>query len=166
MTPDLDERLDAVPALAHRPRAVEELTGGLTNLNLKVTTPDQVCVVRIFQGDSSLLRIDRDAEVHDTRAAALAGVAPKVLDYRPNLGMLVVDYVVGTTYDNSSFSQPGVVDRVARTCRTLHQGPRFAGDVDMFCRQADYLDTVHERGLWLPLATSRTPRRSGGCAPR
>ncbi|CAN5123684.1 phosphotransferase family protein [soil metagenome] len=150
MTPDLDERLDAVPALADRRRTVEELSGGLTNLNLKVSTAEGVYVVRVFQGDAALLGIDRDAEEHNTRAAAQAGVAPRVVDYRPDLEMLVIDYISGVTYDNGTFAQPGVVERVADAFRTLHRGPRFVGDFDMFVRQAGYLRTVREKGWWLP----------------
>jgi thiamine kinase-like enzyme len=151
VTPELDERLDAVPVLANRPRSIEELPGGLTNLNLKVTTRDGVYVVRVFRGDADLLGIDRDAEAHNTRAAAQAGVAAAVVDYRPDLGMLVIDHIAGaTTYDNDSFAQPGTVERVADACRKLHEGPRFVGDFDMFDRQDGYLSTVRERRLWLP----------------
>ena len=150
MTPGLDTRLDNVPELAPRPREVEELPGGLTNLNLKVTVPDHVYVVRVFRGDAELLGIDRDAEAHNTRAAAQAGVAADVVSYRPDLGLMVIDYIEGTTLDNDSFADPDVVARAGVACRTLHAGPRFVGDFDMFTRQRGYLDTVRQHGFWLP----------------
>jgi thiamine kinase-like enzyme len=43
-----------------------------------------------------------------------------------------------------------VLTRAAHACRGLHAGPRFAGDFDMFARQAAYLRTVKERGFPLP----------------
>ncbi|HET6652811.1 MAG TPA: phosphotransferase [Nocardioides sp.] len=150
MTHGLDTRLDDVPELAPRPREVEELPGGLTNLNLKVTVPDRVYVVRVFRGDADLLGIDRDAEAHNTRAAAQAGVAADVVSYRPDLGLMVIDYIEGTTLDNDSFADPAVVARAGVACRALHAGPRFVGDFDMFTRQRGYLDTVREHGFWLP----------------
>ncbi len=150
MTSGLDTRLDDVPELAPRPREVEELPGGLTNLNLKVTVPDHVYVVRVFRGDAELLGIDRDAEAHNTRAAAEAGVAADVVSYRPDLGLMVIDYIEGITLDNDSFSDPAVVARAGVACRALHAGPRFVGDFDMFTRQRGYLDTVREHGFWLP----------------
>ena len=150
MTSGLDTRLDDVPELAPRPREVEELPGGLTNLNLKVTVPDHVYVVRVFRGDAELLGIDRDAEAHNTRAAAEAGVAADVVSYRPDLGLMVIDYIEGTTLDNDSFSDPDVVARAGVACRALHAGPRFVGDFDMFTRQRGYLDTVRDHGFWLP----------------
>ena len=67
---DLEALLDRIPVLQGRRRTVVELPGGLTNQNLRVTTPDGDYVVRRFRGDAELLGIDRDAEHHDTLAAA------------------------------------------------------------------------------------------------
>jgi thiamine kinase-like enzyme len=145
----LGARLDEVPLLAGRPRSIEELPGGLTNTNLKVTTPDGRFVVRLDQGDSTLLGIDRAAEHLNSRAAAEAGVGASVFDFRPDLGMLVISFIDGVTYDNSAFRKHGVIGRVADACRTLHRGPRFVNDFDMFTRQPGYLDTVRENGFAL-----------------
>jgi len=146
----LQRRLDAVPALAGRPRTVEELSGGLTNVNLKVTTPDGVFVARCFQGDATLLGIDRNAEHLNTIAAADAGVGAPVIDFRPDLDMLVIGYIDGFTYDNSTFARAGVIGRVADACRTLHAGPRFVNDFDMFTQQRNYVGIVRENGFALP----------------
>jgi len=40
-----------------------------------------------------------------------------------------------------------MLTRVAAACRTLHSGPRFMGDFDMFDVQANYLQIVQEKGL-------------------
>ena len=42
----LDAALEQIPALAGRPRQLEELSGGLTNRNVKVVTPDAIYVAR------------------------------------------------------------------------------------------------------------------------
>jgi len=146
---ELEALLDQIPVLQGLPRTVVELTGGLTNQNLRVTTPHHEYVVRVFKGDPELLGIDRDAEHHNTRAAAEAGVGPGVVDYRPDLGLLVIDFITGTTLENESFAEPGVIERAALACRRLHKGPRFSGDFDMFRRQAAYLRTVEESGYRL-----------------
>lgn len=143
---ELDALLDRIPVLQGVRRAVVELTGGLTNQNLHVTTPDRDLVVRVFRGDSALLGIDRDAEHDNSRAAAEAGVGAPVVSYHPDLGCLVIEYLEGRTLDNSSFAEPGIVERVAAACRQLHRGPRFTGDFDMFRRQAAYRRTVADRG--------------------
>ena len=48
----MDALLDRIPVVAGRPRTVTELSGGLTNQNLRVTTPDGDYVVRRFKGDT------------------------------------------------------------------------------------------------------------------
>ncbi len=147
--PELEALLDRIPVLQGLPRRVAELGGGLTNRNVHVSTSAGDVVVRMFRGDPELLGIDRNAEHDNTRAAAEAGVGPAVVDYRPDLGVLVIDYISGRTYENEAFAEPGVLNRVAAATRQLHAGPRFTGDFDMFRRQASYLETVHEQGYRL-----------------
>jgi thiamine kinase-like enzyme len=145
----LHATLDDVPALAG-PRQVEALTGGLTNVNFKVTTPDRTVVVRLSGSDGDLLSIDRDAEHVNSRRAAESGAAPEVLRYLPEHHALIVAWIEGRTLTAADLREPSMLARVAAVCRTLHAGPRFAGDFDMFAVQRRYLGIVQERGFRLP----------------
>ncbi len=140
--------------LAGRSWHETDLPGGLTNHNVRVTTtdggPPLDLVVRCSDNDAGLLGIDRDAEHANTRAAAEAGVAAPVVEYRPDLAMLVIGYLPGRSLEDADFADAGVMTRAADACRRLHAGPRFVGDFDMFQRQATYLATVRERGFPLP----------------
>jgi thiamine kinase-like enzyme len=133
---------------------VTDLPGGLTNHNVRVTTTDDGppldVVVRCSQSDAGLLGIDRDTECANTRAAAEAGVGAEVLEYRPDLGMLVIAFLDGRVLENTDFRDADLMARAADACRRLHAGPRFTGDFDMFARQSSYLSTVRERGFQLP----------------
>ncbi|MGO4258500.1 phosphotransferase [Marmoricola sp. RAF53] len=142
--------LDRIDWLRGTSYAVEELTGGLTNVNLKVTHPGGVCVVRVAQHGSSLLAIDRDHEHHNSVAAAAAGVGAPVLDYLPDPGLMVVGWIEGRTYTEDDLRAGTSLDRVAAAVRALHAGPRFANDFDMFALQPRYLEVVTERGFRLP----------------
>ncbi|WP_426244485.1 phosphotransferase [Nocardioides sp. LHG3406-4] len=146
---ELDALLDQVPRLSDRVR-VEELSGGLTNRNYRVDTPDASYVVRHSSSDTRLLGIDREAEHLNSRAAAEAGVGAQVFDYRPDLGVLVIGHLLGRTLENDSFGDPAVLGRAAEACRRLHAGPRFTGEFDMLARQAAYRQTVREQGFALP----------------
>jgi thiamine kinase-like enzyme len=141
--------LDQVPVLGG-PRTVVDLPGGLTNRNLRVTTGTGDYVVRLSQSDAGLLGIDRDAEHANTRAAAEAGVGAQVVDYRPDLGMLVITFLPGVALTNETIRQPGVIPRAADAIQRLQAGPRFVNDFDMFSRQAGYLALVRENGFPLP----------------
>ncbi|MGH3720622.1 MAG: phosphotransferase [Pseudonocardiaceae bacterium] len=142
--------LDRMPCTAAHPRTVEDLPGGLTNRNLKVSTPNGAVVVRLSAGATSLLAIDRDNEHANSRAAAAAGVGAPVLDYLPGEGVLVVGFLPGRTLTDEDLADPARLGRVARACRTLHAGPRFVADFDMFDIQRRYLRIVQTHGFRLP----------------
>ncbi len=147
---DLDRLLDQLPALAGRPRRLDELPGGLTNRNVKVTTPDGVYVARCGGPDAGMLGIDRDNEYYNSKAAEQSGVGAPVIDYRPDLGILLVGFLDGSTLTNADMQRPEVLARVAAGCRTLHSGPRFRDDFDMFELQPAYLEVVEQNGFRLP----------------
>lgn len=147
---ELDAQLEQLPTLAGLPRTLEDLSGGLTNRNVKVTTPNGVYVARCCDTSTSLLGIDRDNEHVNSRAAEAAGVGAPVYDYRPDLGILLIGFVPGRTLSNADFARPGVIEKVAAGCRALHSGPRFRDDFDMFVRQPEYLKVVQDNGFRLP----------------
>jgi thiamine kinase-like enzyme len=164
--------LDQLPLLAGEPRTAQLLEGGLTNVNVKVTTPDRTAVLRLSNTDGDLLAIDRAAENTNSRRAAESGAAPAILDYLPDLHVLVVAWVEGRTLRPDDLRDDATLVRVAHVCRTLHAGPRFDGDFDMFRLQRRYLSLVLERGFRLPpryvelmpeaqrIADALAPRRS------
>jgi thiamine kinase-like enzyme len=146
----VDEMLDRIECLAALPRTVAPLTGGLTNFNFKVVTPSQTAVVRISSKDSALLSIDRDVEYRNSQAAADGGAAPAVLDYLPNEGVLVIEFVEGRTLAADDLQDGATLERIADACRVLHHGPRFVNTFDMFALQQAYLRIVMDRGFRLP----------------
>ena len=177
---DEQPALGRLACLAGRSWRVDELVGGLTNVNLRVRTTDDPTelgdpldvVVRWTRGNAELLGIDRKAECDNAGAAYQAGVAGAVLEYRPDLSILVVKYVIGTGLRDGDFADPAVLGRSAHAVRLLHQGPRFTGDFDMFARQAGYLEVVRENGMSLPAgytdhsAAWDDVRRALAAAPR
>ena len=111
-------------------------------------------VARLSDAGSSLLAIDREAEHHDSVAAASTGVAPGVVDRvaegAGGGGVLVVEWVDARTWTPADVADEGNLRRLAAACRVLHAGPRFARDFDMFAVQARYLAVVRDRGFRLP----------------
>ena len=146
---------DKVDVLRDRTLEVTELAGGLTNRNYKVATADGTYVVRISGGATGALAIDRDNEYRNSVIAAESGVGAPVHAYVPEESALVIGYLEGRTFTDDDFGRPGVVERVATSCRRLHDGRRFVNDFDMFDIQRGYLAIV--RRARLP-AARRLPR--------
>jgi thiamine kinase-like enzyme len=136
--------------LRGRPLEVTELAGGLTNRNYKVATPEGTYVVRISGGATGALAIDRDNEYRNSLIAAESGVGAPVYAYVPDEAALVIGFLEGRTFTDADFGRPGVVERVAASCRRLHDGARFVNDFDMFDIQRGYLAIVREHGYRLP----------------
>jgi thiamine kinase-like enzyme len=148
--PELDELFDRTSSLAARPRTVLELSGGLTNRNYKVSTPDGSFVARIASGGTELLAIDRDCEYRNSVAAAAAGAGPPVLDYRPADHLLVLRFIEGRTLASEDVAAEANIPRIAAACLRLHAGERFANDFDMFDIQRGYLAVARSHGFRVP----------------
>jgi thiamine kinase-like enzyme len=146
---ELLARIDAIPLLANRTDVIE-LAGGLTNKNLKVTTPQGVYVARLSSPESALLGVNRDHEHTNSVGAAASGAGPEVVAYLPELHVLVVRFIEGTTWSATDVLQPTNAARLAAVCQRLHSGPRFASGFNMLRLQPHYLSLVTERGLRLP----------------
>jgi thiamine kinase-like enzyme len=150
LPPDVAARLAAVALFAGRPLQVEELSGGLTNRNYKVTVDGARYVARMSSPQGSLLAIDRTAEYAASLAAAASGVAPAVAEYAPDAGVLVIEWLDARTLTEADVrdgrSLPAIVDAV----RALHSGPPLANDFDSFDLMHRYLDVIARRGLRMP----------------
>jgi thiamine kinase-like enzyme len=142
-----NDLLNLVPRLQVRDK-VKNLSGGLTNINLQVSTPTGEYVARISSNSSSLLSIDRNAEFENSKIAAQVGVGAPVYDYLPDFGLLVIGYIPGRTYTSSDVAAN--LTRVAQSVRKLHSAKPFVRDFDMFEIQKGYLNIVTERGFRLP----------------
>jgi thiamine kinase-like enzyme len=145
----LQHVLDTVPELRD-PLSVAPLEGGLTNTNYKVVTAAGAYVIRISNKDSSLLAIDRENELHNTIAAADAGVGAPVVAALPEHDALVLAFLEGRSLTAEDLRQGDRLELVADACRRLHSARPFLHDFDMFEIQRRYLGVVQERGFRLP----------------
>jgi len=147
---ELDALFDQTNSLARKPRTMSELSGGLTNRNYRVTTPDGSFVARISSGGSELLAIDRDCEYRNSVTAAAAGAGAPVVEYRPQDCLLVIGYIEGRTFGAADVAADANLPRIAQACRRLHEGARFGNDFDMFDIQRRYLSVARSRGFTIP----------------
>src|SRR6185369_13806501 len=146
----IEDVVAALPDWSGREIRIAPIAAGLTNSNFRVDVDGSPVFVRIPGPSTELLAVDRGNELHNTRAAATAGVGPRVLHHLPESGALVLEWLPGRTMSNAAFGEPGMPQRIAATLRRLHAGPRFRDDFDMFRLTEFYLRVVAERGIAIP----------------
>ncbi len=148
--PTIEQVIEAVPALTGGAVTVERIAAGLTNTNYRVEVDGTPFFVRIPGAATDLLAVDRGNELFNTRAAAEAGVAPRVVATVPEWSVFVLEWLEARTMSNAALAEPGVPERIAASLRTLHAGPRFQLDFDMFRVSERYLALVDERDIAIP----------------
>jgi thiamine kinase-like enzyme len=130
--------------------SIQQVTGGLTNLNYKVIVDGTPYFVRVPGADTELLSVDRRNELFNSRAAAQAGVGPRVLYDFPEFQAMVLEFLDGTTMSRTALSNPGMPAKIAQAIRQLHSGPRFMVDFDMFRLTRYYLDLCKQKEIPIP----------------
>ncbi|HEY9527126.1 MAG TPA: choline/ethanolamine kinase family protein [Anaerolineales bacterium] len=130
--------------------SIQPLSGGLTNTNFRVNVDGTPYFIRVPGESTELLAIDRNNEVHNTKAAAEAGVAPQVLYHLPEYNVMVLKFLDGQTMSREALNQPGMPTRMAQALKRLHAGPRFYSDFNMFRLTEYYLKLCSERGIKIP----------------
>lgn len=130
--------------------SIQPLSGGLTNTNFKVEADGTPFFVRVPGESTELLAVDRNNEYYNTKAAAEAGVGPKVLYHLPEYQVMVLEFLDGKTMSKDALNAPGMPTRMAQAIKRLHAGPRFLTDFNMFRLTDYYLTICKERAIRIP----------------
>lgn len=130
--------------------SIQHLSGGLTNTNYKVTVNGKPFFIRVPGEGTELLAIDRNNEYHNSKAAANAGVGPKILHHFPEYSVMVLEFIDGKTMSKESLNESGMPTRMAQAIKQLHAGKRFLSDFNMFRLTEYYLRLCKERGIKIP----------------
>src|SRR5260370_1124747 len=99
---------------------VTPLGGGITNLNYRVDALGETYVVRVPGQDSAYLGIDRTREHACSAAAHGSGVAPRVVGFLEENGVLITQFIRDRGLAEQEVRDPAMVDRVAQTLRRYH----------------------------------------------
>jgi thiamine kinase-like enzyme len=150
MTVTVEQVVARISAWQGKQIEIQPLSGGLTNTNYRVTVDGLPHFVRVPGAKTELLAIDRRNEYYNTKAAAEAGVGPKVLFHLPEYDVMVLEFIDGQTMSNQRLQAPGMPTRIARSIKLLHGGPRFQTDFNMFRLTEYYLKVCDEHEVTMP----------------
>ncbi|MHA1524595.1 MAG: choline/ethanolamine kinase family protein [Alphaproteobacteria bacterium] len=126
--------------------------GGLTNLVFRVETGGRDVCLRLA-GAGTEDYIDRKVEAHNARAAAAAGVGPKVIHADAATGVMVTQFLSGCqTMTPALFaSTPGAAARAGRALRRLHDsGQKFQHRFELFAMIDEYLALLEKKPVPFP----------------
>ncbi len=129
---------------------VHPLQGGITNLNYRVHVGGADYVVRAPGRGSEHLGIDRVREHACSVAAAAAGVAPSVLAFFEDVGVIVTRFIGGRAVAEDGMQRPEMLRRVAQALRCYHGATGFPGTFWPFQVVRDYTSFSAPRGASLP----------------
>jgi thiamine kinase-like enzyme len=146
----IEEAVSKIEEWKGRDVSIQPLSGGLTNSNFKVIVDGTPYFIRVPGESTELLAIDRDNEYHSAKAAAQAGVGPKVLYHLPEYHVMVLEFLQGITMSRESLNAPGMPKRMADSIKRLHAGERFLTDFNMFRLMEYYLSLCEERNIKTP----------------
>ena len=146
----MDEVVSNISEWQGKNISISSLSGGLTNSNFKVEVDGTSYFVRVPGESTELLAVNRENEYHNSKAAFVAGVGPKVLYHLPEYNVMVLEFLHGKTMSKDSLNEPGQPTRMAEAIKKLHEGPRFLLDFNMFRLAEYYLSLCHDRDIKIP----------------
>ena len=126
----------------------EELSGGLTNTVIKVSTPNKIYVARISRPELGVLDINRNHEYETAKIAADLGIGPQVRGYYPEKSTLVIDFIDGQTFGNQELK--AYLSEIVQQCKTFNAGPLLPTDFNVFTVFRKYLDLARLNRFELP----------------
>jgi thiamine kinase-like enzyme len=144
------ERLEAKLGAAEGEPTV--LGGGITNHNFRARFGGREVVVRLPGNDTELLGSDRSGEREANSLAAAAGVAPELVAALDDPVVLVTEFVAGPTMEAGDLREPGRLQEVGATLRTIHGCGTIDARFEPFRLVEGYAATTRSRGGSVPEA--------------
>ena len=146
----IEEAISKIEDWRGKSVSIQPLSGGLTNTNFKVEVDGTPYFVRVPGENTELLAVDRKNEHFNSKAAAEAGVGPRIMYYLPEFQVMVLEFLEGQTMSNTALHANGMPTKIAQTIKRLHSGPRFLTDFNMFRLTEFYLNICKEHSVRIP----------------
>jgi thiamine kinase-like enzyme len=153
VTDKLLQVFDRVEEWSDRAIAVEQLGGGLANLNYLVRVDGDAFVVKVLTQsmDDFGLMIPIGHLIANTVAAGEVGVGARVVRALPEVPAVVLEYIDGETLTTAKLSEPAYIPRIGEAIRRLHaEVPPFGNRLEIWDFLERYLGQVREHAMPTP----------------
>ena len=146
---EITTALARLPPFAGRPLdglQVEPLAG-LTNRNYKVSVGGEAYALRIA-GAGTHRYIDRAAEARNAGLAASIGIAPELLHFDPQSGLMLTRFIAGgVPLRAGELRRPALLRSAVGLVKRLHgSGLVFSGRMNLFPKLDEYIALAAHKG--------------------
>ena len=129
---------------------VEELTGGITNRNFKITADGDCFVLRLGGNETQYLGIDRRNEYECSLLASQVAVAPEPTSFLEPEGYIVARFISGKGISADEIGNHENIQRVVNSMKAYHALDFFPGSFSPFRVAEEYTKTARSFNVKLP----------------
>lgn len=148
---NLSPILERIPQFsAARSVEVEELTGGITNRNYKITADGECFVLRLGGNETQFLGIDRKNEYECSVLASRVGVAPEPTAFLEPEGYIVARFISGKGIPEDAIGTDENIGRVVQSMKAYHALDFFPGSFSPFRVAEEYTKIALSFDVELP----------------
>jgi thiamine kinase-like enzyme len=125
---------------------ISQLKGGLTNKLYLVVTDSEAFTVRV-PGKNTEFYINREVERKNVELLGTVGIAPRLVDFKEDGKILIVEYIRGTTLTKESFKDPGIRRKAVTAIRQVHEsGVKLCNYFNVFSEIRRYQEMLKYYG--------------------
>lgn len=148
---NLSPILERIPQFsAARSVEVEELTGGITNRNFKITADGECFVLRLGGNETQFLGIDRKNEYECSLLASQVGIAPEPTAFLEPEGYIVARFISGKGIPAEEIGAETSIRRVVESMKAYHALEFFPGSFSPFRVAEEYTKIALSFDVQLP----------------
>lgn len=148
---NLSPILQRIPELSRaRNLEIEELTGGITNKNYKITADGECFVLRLGGNETEYLGIDRRQEYDCSALAWNVGIAPEPIAFLEPEGYILARFISGKGMPAEEIGTEENIARVVESMKAYHALEFFPGSFSPFRVAEEYAQTARQFNVKLP----------------
>ena len=129
---------------------IEELTGGITNRNYKITVDGESYALRLGGNETQFLGIDRRTEYECSLLASQIGIAPEPTAFLEPEGYILARFISGKWIPAEEIGNEQNISRVVQSMKAYHALDFFPGSFSPFRVAGDYARTASSFNVKLP----------------
>jgi len=122
-----------------------ELPGGVTNQTWLVESEPVACVVRLNSSHAGIIDFDRKCELLAHGNAAEIEIAPEIIHYDHENGILITEYLPGRVWEERDLRDVQKIEAIAGMLRRVHALPVCGQALDLVSAATQYERHLQKR---------------------